>query len=248
MEFLPLGVLEFYRRTFLIRQQIQKLNAFDVPSTNDFDKEENKQQQINKQLTIIDNLTQFAAEKQRCTCVLTGGYAVEAISGGKITRLHGDVDLLWFGDFNPEETIERLKSLGFEDVSFQKVQLSDKEEKIIFKAGDNKIEIRIKKSKLEKELYKKRLIYGDREIEVFTFSVNALIISKLYAFLDNKTPHDQKRKTRDTDWYDLLRLIKNPDFSLGKILVELKRHKKLNEFSNLLEDLLHFLEESKKNN
>lgn len=200
------------------------LNKLAVPITPD---------QIGKtdlDLATIKSLNAYA-NANGLIIVLSGGYATEALCGGKITRPHGDVDIhILIDDFGDSKKIFSL--IGVEIIFKESTSWK------IYKQTDTKSEYReedeskpffdrrrleiVLHTKENKTWYVPAFLVDSRgkRINVRVVEINDLLAQKIHKFYSLKDGVDvsKERHTDDRDIYDLKRLLNSPKTDVEKIL------------------------------
>jgi hypothetical protein len=172
-------------------------------------------------LKTISSLTDNARTKGM-RLELQGGYAVEALLHGRITRPHNDIDgLLWFGDYNPhtarQEVIDILNSEP------TRWTIYDSKLGYLQMAGDHarKLELYMFRSPRGERPWIERTIVDStgHEHKVTVQPVVELIASKLQILAKRGLQGEAVRRaqglrdTSDTDKSDLASLIASPEFN-----------------------------------
>lgn len=176
------------------------------------------------------------------TLVLMGGYAVEALTGGMITRPHDDVDLefylpqdcnlnnlsnVYIDIINPDHDSNWEKTLDPDKAFFEyKNNSGSKLQKIegyIFKLSPTpafespgKLSVRIKKSngtEYEMPLESVTLIDSEgKSYDVYTQALNEFAALKMQR-LQSQDNDPWSRQFKPSDHSDLKRLVEMPEFS-----------------------------------
>lgn len=183
-----------------------------------------------KDIETIKSLNQFAKDTGNIL-VLSGGYAVEAHCGGKITRPHGDIDahLILTGKVSSEELL--LKALELLDKESTKWKIKQKTlEKLDYLEDDDTkeffdkrhVEVRLNTPHENNINYPKhKLINSKGEVvEVIVVDLNQMIsekINKIYETKDN-VDTTKDRHPSITDYLDLKRLLNLSGSDKDKVL------------------------------
>ncbi len=185
-----------------------------------------------KDIATISTLNEFA-QKTDNILVLTGGYATEALCGGKITRAHGDIDahLILTGKKSNEELFRGVKELLFkEDTKWilrdqrpDKVDyLEDDENKEFF--DKRRVEVRLNLPHEANVKYsKKKLVDSQgKVVEVCIIGINEIISGKIHKFFELRDGVDttKDRYSSESDYFDLKRLFASDEFNKNTINIE----------------------------
>lgn len=183
-----------------------------------------------RDIATISALNEFAI-KTGNILVLSGGYATEALCGGKITRAHGDIDahLVLTGLKSADELFSGVRDLlSKEDTRWnlrsQKTEkvdyLEDDENKEFFEK--RRVEVYLNSPHEGNTSYpKKKLIDSQgKEIEVCVVDLIELTASKIHKLFEAKDGVDtsQDRHSSQTDHVDLKRLMKTKEYEKQKII------------------------------
>lgn len=191
------------------------------------------QEQIRKtdlDLGTIKSLNTYA-KANGLIIVLTGGYATEALCGGKITRPHGDMDMhILIDDLDDFKQIfsEIEKEIIFMESTNWKTY-KQTERRIEYREADESKSF-FDKRRLELVLQTKegKTWYGPaflvdsqgERIDVNVVEINDLLAQKIHKLYSLKDGADtsKERQTDDRDIYDLKRLLNSPNVEVEKIL------------------------------
>lgn len=172
-----------------------------------------------KDIGTIAALNEYANETGN-TMVITGGYATEALCGGKITRAHGDVDVYFI--LTGSETIETLKG-GIHDLLFKEDTkwlvrernpkridyLEDDEEQEFF--DKRRIEIHLVSPDESSLKYSKKKLVDSRgkEIKICVIDLMQTVTEKIHKFYELKdgVNTEKDRHSSKSDYDDLKRLL-----------------------------------------
>jgi len=162
--------------------------------------------------------------------VLTGGYAVEALCGGKITRAHGDVDahLILTGSKSSDEIFSGVRDLLYKEGTKWKLRdqkpdkvdyLEDDENKEFFEK--RRVEVRLNAPHEANIKYpKKKLIDSHgKVIEVCIIDLDDMVLGKIHKLFELKDGVDTTidRDISISDYFDLKRLLALPELDRGDI-------------------------------
>jgi hypothetical protein len=185
-----------------------------------------------KDIATISALNKFA-QKTGNILVLTGGYAVEALCGGKITRAHGDIDahIILTGTKSNEELFGGVQDLLFKedtrwilrDQKQDKVDyLEDDERKEFF--DRRRVEVRLNLPHEANVKYpKKKLIDSQgNTIEIGIIDLTEITSGKIHKFFELKNGVDttEDRHSSESDYFDLKRLLALSEFDKSAINIE----------------------------
>ena len=181
-------------------------------------------EQTDQDLRVLSAFSNLVSEKG-AIFALSGGYAVEAHCGGKITRPHGDLDGYIF---NLEEegtrdliTEAKTKLSRLTGKSWQREVTSDPKNIEIKEIGSDgnllwrgRLEIYVLNTKPH---IVQRILIDSKGTE-YAFNVqdvNVEVAHKLMAFTHTS---DDMRQTKPTDLVDLKRLLEHSDFDMEKTI------------------------------
>ncbi len=183
-----------------------------------------------KDIATISALVNLA-ERTGNVLLLSGGYAVEALCGGKITRAHGDVDahmVLTGIESMQELSVETRELLDSEETKW--IQKSTEEDKIDYRE-DIKNDSVLEKRKVEvyfnqpNELNmgapQKVLIDSKgKEVKVRVVPLNDLLSWKIAKLFEAQTAVKtvKDRYSSMTDYIDLKRLLSAADFDKDLVM------------------------------
>lgn len=180
-------------------------------------------------IATIDALNKYA-ENNHTILVLSGGYATEALCGGKITRPHGDIDLHMPIPENQdvaEVFLEIGKIIIKEQTKWSLRKQTDKKVEFIEEDGDidffdkRRLELTVHKEEEKPVFTPANLINStDKMVNVLTINVNELIASKIHSIYRSKNDVNSKmgRNTNKNDINDIKRLLKLPSYSKEVVL------------------------------
>ena len=172
-----------------------------------------------RDIATITALNEYAI-KTGNTLVLTGGYATEALCGGKITRAHGDVDihLILTGPKSIDEISSGIHDLLFQEDTKWVVRernpkrtdyLEDDENKEFF--DKRRIEIHLVLPQEASLKYSKRkLVSSDGlEVDVDVIDLQQTVVEKIHKFFELRNGIDtsKDRHSSVSDYFDLNRLL-----------------------------------------
>lgn len=189
---------------------------------------------IDADLKTISSLFSFAASINSVLEV-TGGYAAEAHFGGKITRPHGDIDLVFWlrsADFEKEAQRKIYKILEAEETNWR--IYNDSKEKFHFiefreenpsisKFKDRRrIEMYTFDRKRMRPLIKKVLVDSEGKKHDVMIAPIEMTVANIIRII-NRTEEEKvgKRETQETDINELKRLISHESFTKDKYLSEM---------------------------
>lgn len=167
--------------------------------------------------------------------VLTGGYAVEALCSGKITRAHGDVDahLILTGSRSSDEIFSGVHDILFKESTKWKLRdqqsdkvdyLEDDENKEFF--DRRRIEVRLNAPHKANIKYPKRKLIDShgKVVEICVIDLAEIISGKMFKFFEMKDGVDTTidRHSSISDYVDLKRLLKAEGLNKELILKQLE--------------------------
>ena len=185
-------------------------------------------------LETIGALTNYAKEFEDCF-IITGGYAIDAHLGGKITRSHEDID----GNFiinsarQQDEVFKFVENALVNEMTKWEIKSKDSK-KAVYLEDDGGKEYKDKR-RLELKLYEsfpadlafqeKQLINSKgKSYKVNVVEINELIALKIHKFYVMKDGVDtvMDRNTKESDITDLKQLMECPDFKRNKVIETIK--------------------------
>lgn len=183
-----------------------------------------------KDIASIIALQSFARQQKRLMAI-SGGYAVEAHCGGKITRPHGDIDCHYYLEkgFNLNQvTAELVSLLNQEQTAWQlhsadsgKIEFRENAPSLPF-AARRRIELLLFTHSNKDQTQAKTLtdsLGHSHPVEVAHLSI--LTAHKIRIFFEQDKPLPAKRSVSRTDISDLTRLINQPGFNKAEVVATL---------------------------
>lgn len=182
-------------------------------------------------ITALDELAKSTGN----ILVLTGGYAVEALCGGKIARAHGDVDahFILTGSKSSDEIFSGVRDLlnkegtkwKLKDQQSDKVDyLEDDENKEFFER--RRIEVRLNAPHEANIKYPKRKLIDSQgnTINVCVNDLSEMVSGKMFKFFEMKDGVDtsKDRHSSLSDYVDLRRLLGAEGFNKELVLKQLE--------------------------
>ena len=180
-----------------------------------------------KDLHTIQDLTK-EAKKMNCILIVKGGLAVEAQTGGKLTRSHNDIDITFVNSsgqsdnqiFNFVNKVMKAEDTVWElyNKSPEKIEFREKEDDRPF-FNRRRLEFIIKKESDLKYEEKELVFSNGHKISVMVtefYQLIALKTKKLFSVNDD--PEHAERDTNVSDYTDLKRMIELPGYNKEKAL------------------------------
>lgn len=183
-----------------------------------------------KDIATISALERFARENGNIL-ILSGGYATEALCGGKITRPHGDIDahLILNGPKSVEELSSGIRDLvRGEDTKWEERSADDKKiefiedvEKADFFAK-RRVEVYFNPAHEANMSYPRKRLTDSKGNAVFVRVVNVvdMVSPKMVKIFKSRHGVDtsKDRHTSISDYIDLKRLMELPEFDKETVL------------------------------
>lgn len=201
-------------------------------------------------LVTISKLQDYA-NRQKRTMLLSGGLAVEAHCGGRITRPHGDIDVsMTFQTPEINAAREELTSLLSGEGTTNWILFAADERKIEFRENDSnkpfkdrrRVEILVRDRIPDTQTQQRKLIDSTgKEYIVTVDHIAELVAHKLRIFNREQGKvqvEKTKRATNPNDKTDIRRLIALPDFDKEECLKRLAEYYLYKGESNTEEDAL----------
>ena len=183
-----------------------------------------------RDIETIKSLNKFA-KRSGNILVLSGGYAVEAHCGGKITRAHGDIDahFILTGKVPNDQLLVQAQELLDEENTKWKVKqripdkldyIEDDENKEFF--DKRHVEVRLNTPHKNNIKYPKRTLINSRGkiVEIVIVDLNQIISEKINKIFETKDRVNTSidRHPSATDYLDLKRLLDLKEYDKERVL------------------------------